>query len=115
MEADEYKLKLSKCLIQSKADGTTTDYPLSDVVTTLTVEDYVTGDVNGDRKVTPSDAIMILYHYFDVEQTGFNVKAADVNGDGSVTPADAIEALYIYFNDGSQSNARQMQQTLDPQ
>jgi len=115
MEADEYKLKLTKCLIQSKADGTTIDYPLSDVVTTLTVEDYVIGDVNGDRKVTPSDAIMILYHYFDVEQTGFNVKAADVNGDGSVTPADAIEALYIYFNDGSQSNARQMQQTLDPQ
>jgi len=115
MAAGDYALKLTKCLIQSKVDGTTTDYQLSDVVTTLTVEDYVTGDVNGDRKVTPSDAIMILYHYFDVEQTGFNVKAADVNGDGSVTPADAIEALYIYFNDGSQSNARQMQQTLDPQ
>lgn len=115
MVEGDYALKLTKCLIQSKVDGTTTDYPLSDLVTTLTVEDYVIGDVNGDRKVTPSDAIMILYHYFDVEQTGFNVKAADVNGYGGVTPADAIEALYIYFNDGSQSNARQMQKTLDPQ
>ena len=79
------------------------------------VDDYMPGDVNSDGRVTPSDAIMILYHYFDVEQTGFNVKAADVNGDGSITPADAIETLYIYFNDDNQSNARQMQQTLDPQ
>ncbi len=115
MEAGDYKLMLTKCLIQSKADGTTLDYPLSDVVTKLTVEDYILGDVNGDRNVTPSDAIMTLYHYFNVEQTGFNVKAADVNVDGNVTPADAIETLYIYFNTGSQGNARQMQQTLDPQ
>ena len=115
MEAGDYKLMLTKCLIQSKADGTTQDYPLSDVVTKLTVEDYILGDVNGDRNVTPSDAIMTLYHYFNVEQTGFNVKAADVNVDGNVTPADAIETLYIYFNTGSQGNARQMQQTLDPQ
>ena len=115
MLANDYMLKLTRCLIQSKIDGMTSDYPLSDVVTTLTVEDYVIGDVNGDGKVTPSDAIMILYKYFEVEQMGFIDKAADVNGDGNVTPADAIEALYIYFNSGSQGNARRMQQALDPQ
>ena len=115
MAADVYKLELTKCLIQSKINGTTTDTALSDVVTTLTVEDYILGDANGDGNVTPSDAIMTLYHYFNVEQTGFNVKAADVNGDGNVTPADAIETLYIYFNAGSQSNARRTQQILDPQ
>ncbi len=64
------------------------------------------GDVNGDDNVTPADAIMILYCYFGVEQTGFNVAAADINGDGNITPADAIEALYIYFGSSSDGNAR---------
>ena len=114
MEAGDYKLKLTRCLIQSKTDGTTKDYALSDVTTTLTVEDYMMGDVNGDRTITPSDAIMTLYHYFSVEQTGFNAKAADVNGDGTVTPADAIEMLYMYFGAGSNA-ARQNKQTHEPQ
>ena len=114
MAASDYKLKLTRCLIQSKTDGTTKDYALSDVTTTLTVEDYVMGDVNGDRTITPSDAIMTLYHYFSVEQTGYNAKAADVNGDGTVTPADAIEMLYMYFGAGSRA-ARQMKQTCEPQ
>nr|MCR5643391.1 leucine-rich repeat protein [Prevotella sp.] len=35
------------------------------------------GDVNGDGKVTPADAIMILYQYFNVEQKDFLEKAAD--------------------------------------
>ncbi len=63
------------------------------------------GDVNGDGKVTPADAIMILYHYFGVVQNGFIWRAADLNGDDSITPADAIETLYRYFGDGS-SNSR---------
>ncbi|MCR5160113.1 MAG: leucine-rich repeat protein [Prevotella sp.] len=63
------------------------------------------GDVNGDGKVTPADAIMILYHYFNVTQNGFLEKAANLNGDESITPADAIEALYLYFG-SSNSSAR---------
>lgn len=115
MAAGDYALKLTKCLIQSKTDGTTQDNALSDVTSVLTVNDYTAGDVNGDGTVTPSDAIMTLYHYFSVEQTGFNAKAADVNGDGSVTPADAIETLYMYFNAGSQAGAKQERLLLDPQ
>ena len=65
----------------------------------------VLGDVNGDGKVTPADAIMILYYYFNVAQMGFSKEAADLNGDGAVTPADAIEALYLYFG-ASGGNAR---------
>ena len=64
------------------------------------------GDVNSDGKVTPADAIMILYHYFGVAQTGFNESVADVNGDKKISPADAIEALYIYFGSSSGGNAR---------
>ena len=62
------------------------------------------GDVNGDGSVTPADAIMILYYYFNVMQDGFIEGAADLNGDGSITPADAIEALYEYFRSGDQNN-----------
>ena len=114
--AGTYPVRLTRSLIQSKVDGTTYDTSLSDVYVTFTVEDCLLGDVNGDGNITPSDAIMILYHYFEVGQNGFNVKAADVNGDGSITPADAIEVLYIYFNDSSSSKSRQTDfQELDPQ
>ncbi len=68
----------------------------------------IMGDVNASGSVTPADAIMILYHYFGVEQTDFILEAANVNGDGGITPADAIEALYIYFgSNGSGGNSRQ--------
>ena len=108
-------MRLTKCLIQSKVGDKTRDFELSDVVTTVTVEDYILGDVNGDRKVTPSDAIMTLYHYFNVSQSGFNTKAADVNGDGNVTPADAIEILYMYFGGGSQVGVKPIWQMREPQ
>ena len=65
------------------------------------------GDVNGDGKVTPADAIMMLYNYFGVDQTDFNVKLADVNLDGNYSPADAIQALYMYFGDDLNNFSRQ--------
>ncbi|MCR5159630.1 MAG: dockerin type I repeat-containing protein [Prevotella sp.] len=92
---------------------------LDDVIEDYEVDDYnkgkkrtltrriIPGDVNGDNKVTPADAIMILYYYFGVNQNGFVLGAADLNGDTKITPADAIEALYKYFGVGTgNSNAR---------
>ncbi len=74
----------------------------------FTTPDYLLGDVNASNDITPADAIMILYNYFNVMQTGFIEDAADVNLDGAISPADAIEALYIYFGagTGTGSNAR---------
>ncbi len=65
------------------------------------------GDVNGDKKVTPADAIMMLYNYFGVDQTDFNVKLADVNLDGNYSPADAIQALYMFFGNDLDNFSRQ--------
>ena len=92
---------------------------LDDVIEDYEVDDYnkgkkrtltrriIPGDVNGDNKVTPADAIMILYYYFGVNQNGFVLGAADLNGDTKITPADAIEALYKYFGAGTANgNAR---------
>ena len=78
---------------------------MDNVLFDISTGDNERGDVNGDNKVTPADAIMILYYYFGVIQNDFNVKAADLNGDGVITPADAIEALYQYFDAGN-GNAR---------
>ncbi|MCR5157970.1 MAG: fibronectin type III domain-containing protein [Prevotella sp.] len=76
---------------------------------------HLKGDVNSDGKVTPADAIMILYHYFNVQQNGFILEAADLNGDGNITPADAIETLYKYFGASGNSNngARATSPTTD--
>lgn len=63
----------------------------------ISIPDYFIGDVNGDFRITPADAIMILYHYFGVDQNGFIEDAADTNRDNNISPADAIEALYAYF------------------
>ena len=73
------------------------------------------GDVNGDDKVTPADAIMILYHYFGVIQNGFNKSAADLNGDKQVTPADAIEALYKYFGASAGARSSKPANSRDPE
>ena len=86
---------------------TQSDWSEAVTFTTETVDDsYLLGDVNGDGSVTPADAIMILYHYFGVEQTGFIEAAADVNGDQGISPADAIEALYLYFGGNTSNGAR---------
>ena len=67
--------------------------------------DDADGDVNSDGNITPADAIMKMYHYFGIVQTGFNKAAADLNGDGNITPADAIEALYLYFGVGKNNSS----------
>ena len=108
-----YPIKLTNNLLQTSEDGNLKDNKLSDVLTTLFVYDYMPGDVNSDGRVTPSDAIMILYHYFGVEQSGFLVKAADLNGDGNISPADAIAALYLYF--GTVNASRPADATQEPQ
>jgi hypothetical protein len=80
-------------------------------------KNYILGDVNDSGDVTPADAIMILYRYFGVDQTGFIEEAADLNHDGSISPADAIEALYLYFGAGSGSSpkARSATVAVDPE
>ena len=74
------------------------------------------GDANGDGNVTPVDAIMTLYHFFNVVQSDFDDTAADINGDGTISPVDAIEALYTFFNtDKAQARERQATNYIDPQ
>ena len=95
----EDHIRLQNIIFKLDADGAFDNHIVGPLTSKVTVTNSnVLGDVNGDRSITPADAIMILYHYFGVEQTGFNIDAADMNKDGNITPADAIEVLYKYFD-----------------
>lgn len=50
----------------------------------------VTGDVNGDGKITISDMLMIKTHVLGTELTGVAVDAGDVNGDGKLSMSDYL-------------------------
>ena len=103
----EYAVKLERNLIQYKpaGGGATKDAVLSNVTAICQVDDFMLGDVNGDRQITPTDATMILMYYFNIPQTGFIVRAADVTQDGNISPADSVEDLLIFF--GSAAGAKQ--------
>ncbi|MEA3281419.1 MAG: dockerin type I domain-containing protein [Euryarchaeota archaeon] len=60
----------------------------------LTPEFCPPGDVNGDGKITPADAAIVL----QMAVCGDNNKIADVNGDGSVTSLDALIILQAAAN-----------------
>ena len=97
MDIGDYKVRLTNSYISYNPGGTTVDEHLPDVIRTISVEDYMLGDVNGDKQISLADAIMILYRSFGVTQSGFIEKAADVTKDGNISLADAIEVLYKSF------------------
>ena len=96
MEEGSYPIYLTHNSI-SDASGQT-QLVLSDIKATLVLEDYVTGDTNGDGMVLIGDVITILNYIIGVPSGNFNVKAADVNGDGMVLIGDVIAVLNIIVN-----------------
>ena len=54
------------------------------------------GDVNGDGKINPKDAAMVLQHFVDKPVQNFNAAAADVNADGKINPKDAAMILQYF-------------------
>lgn len=71
--------------------GMTVEYKIGDEVKqTLTV--VVTGDVNGDGKITITDLVQINSHLLKKnELSGAHGAAADVNGDGKITITDLVQ------------------------
>lgn len=65
---------------------------------TLTLTQAMTGDVNGDSKVTVTDAVGIVNYILQRPGAVFISKAADVNGDGEVTISDAVGIINIILN-----------------
>lgn len=73
---------------------TTTKTTTTTTVTQPTVKPYSYGDVNGDSKLTVSDARAILIYVAGSKEFDSNQKsAADVNRDGEITISDARALL----------------------
>ena len=64
--------------------------------TTITIEDYMKGDVDGDGVVDLADAVLVINHYVGKPVNKFVTKAADVDGDGVVDLADAVRIINFY-------------------
>ena len=60
----------------------------------LAAQSGIPGDVDGDGRVTSSDALMIMRHALGVVHlSGAALAAADADGDGNVTAADSLLAM----------------------
>jgi hypothetical protein len=59
---------------------------------------YIPGDVNGDDKVTITDALMIIDKVHGYPSEDFIEEVADMDGNGSITMADAIEVMNIILS-----------------
>ena len=64
---------------------------------------YAQGDVNGDGKVLPSDAMAVLRIWAGIDSPeDYTGADPDVNGDGSILPSDALEILRIWATKGGE-------------
>ncbi|MBR3144583.1 MAG: peptidoglycan DD-metalloendopeptidase family protein [Clostridia bacterium] len=78
-------------------DGEIVDVPV--IPGTITVKNYVSGDTNGDDRVTDQDAIYLLFHVYFEDEYPVN-QPCDFNKDGNVTDQDAVYLLFhVYFEE----------------
>lgn len=73
---------------------------------------FVPGDVNGDDKITITDAGLIVNYILGSVSGDFNEYAADVNNDGSISITDAGEIVRIILGGGN-AGARAMRRFLE--
>lgn len=77
------------------------------VKTTLTISNYILGDINGDGIVNVTDYTGVANHILGFAQSGFNTKAADVNTDNVINVSDytGVANIILSGNVYGQSNA----------
>ena len=84
------------------------------VVSKLTIEDYIPGDVNGDGKVDVVDvagAVNLILNSGDTSK--LNRKAADINGDNIINVVDVAGIVNIILNGNTGAKSRTMSSTFD--
>ena len=95
MEEGTYPIYLTACDLTTSGG---IDEDLSDVTSTLVLENYIVGDANGDGKIRIGDATTILNYIVGSASDNFNEKAADANCDGKIRIGDATTILNIIVN-----------------
>lgn len=89
---------------------------LTNSLSELTVLEALTGDANGDGKVSIFDAVQIVNHILGNTPETFIESAADVDGNGKITIFDAVSTVNIILNQSSANNVKSMLDfELDPQ
>ncbi len=86
-------------------------YNTARVKSTLTIEDYVLGDINRDREVNVRDYIGVANHISGSTLEGFNAKAADVDKSGDINVRDYIGVANIILTGspyGASGSAREL-------
>ena len=89
-------------LTEDDSDQTTI---LNDTTFTLTVKDYLMGDVNEDGTVDVTDVVLIMKKVIGKEVGTFNEDAADVNEDGTIDVSDAVLTVKIILSMSSGSRS----------
>ena len=95
MATGEYSIGVKEVEL-TKTDGTSLHH--KDLTSKLTLTEAVLGDINGDGRVTVTDAVGIVNHVLHRTPSVFITKAADVNGDGSISVSDAVKVVNIVLN-----------------
>ena len=88
-----YQLSTGKELYPSTAisfEAQSSIVNLPNTLSTITVSDYVLGDVNGNGSVDIGDAVSIVNYLVGKESTTFMEKAADTNKNGQIDIGDAV-------------------------
>ena len=106
VEPDDYPITIKEIELSTE------DYPIYPInySTTLTVDDFLVGDANGNGEVTPFDAVLAIRYYLGRNPSPFWPKAANVNGDKkdngdeNITPFDAVSIIRIYLHSNKEKN-----------
>ena len=67
-------------------------------MTTLKVRFFKYGDVNGDGRVSITDAVGVVNNILNNSSEAFDPAAADVNRDNRITITDAVGVVNIILN-----------------
>lgn len=89
----------------------------ADVTATLTVSNVKIGDVDGNGKVSITDAVAIVSHILGEDIDGFVAAAADVDGNGKITITDAVAVVDMILSGTASAKLRVdvEEEMLDPQ
>ena len=93
VEAGDYAVKIQNAKY-SLANGSTS-IVLPEVVSLLTIEEYIKGDANGDGTVDIADAVCIVNRIVGKATPSYIDAAADANADGVVDIADAVRIVNL--------------------
>ena len=112
--ADDYTIGLTN--IELTTVNTQAVNP-ADVSATLTVSDVKIADVDGNGKVSITDAVAIVSYILGDGMDGFVAAAADVDGNGKITITDAVAVVDVILSGSASAKMRveMDEEMLDPQ